>query len=400
MEKNSRETLAETFTTQNKGIDDTSDYSIYCYMKEHPAAFLGVASACVAGATAFINFLMHLYLVMAYRGWNIPPVLFNQDRWSYLYYFFISLLIYCVSACFARELFDKYYIKWYRDSNRIDSLLIWYRTVLLKEEIRGQHHILKTIKNEENYDKEAVDEITIRIASIRKRLFALERDLISIRISFFLLNVILAIGASLGLLLPIIMIVMSVGQWSIKGILLLWLFSFIGYTISAPIFAKIVYPAYSGKSIKKFVKDKYGSATYDEDRKTLLTQYVDDRGEKASKFYSNEGLKRAGILAAIGFVSLLFGTMAMALLPSQGKTLATYVENDELYVVAYYTGSTYVLEEAIIVDDALYVNTDEQRIISNDSDMRFTYMSFENIVLLSERNGSDKTMSEPEAPIV
>ena len=393
MEKKETKSV-ETPSLLNRQTDLQDNYSIYHYFKEHPSVLIAFLSVGIAITTAVINYLSHLYLVAAYRGWNIPPILLSQDRWSYLYYHLASALIFALSITIEYKLMDIAFENWYKNQYRVAALFNWHRALMQHKRIKKQSQTIKTMKKTRLFNGQDINHLLTSHTPLKKASYVLIKDTLLSRVKIFFFWMILpAIGVSLCLLFSIVLVSLSMGEWSIKYVFQLWLYTIFISTFSLPLFARKAYPAYSGKAIAKYVKENWEKVQYEELEKVYFKQHITGTPNQGKqKFYSNEGLKQVGFLIITGFICLFMGIILPLILPNSAESIATYTEDGMLYAVAYYTGNTYVLEDAIQCGNTLYVDTDKQRIISNSNDMRIILTQFENVVLLSEKKGSDKTI--------
>lgn len=349
-------------------------YSIFNYLKKHPAAVIACFSSMVAVITFMSQFLVYIVSKNTLTYWNFDPTYASFDNDSLLYSA-IAAIVYVIITSFATTWFLKtsdVYIE------RKRYYLI--DTLFYKEHSRicnRQNQKLEKLKLIPNIDKDEVFEIEDSINKTRQRIKELKKETKHKKRKahfFFLINVL-----PIFLLVCIFDFVLSFMIAS-KEHLLESMF------VICVIHISTYYFMFGFEKRSQIKKNKL--------KKDIQSKNIDDvinknQCEKEyplfALFIKGDGVSNSAFITqAISiFLVLIFLVFAFALGSTNSQKAKTDIQianiDGEQYAVVYYSDDTYYLEKVCIENRILTIFTNEQRILST-SDISFSVQRFEKVI--------------------
>ena len=114
--------------------------------------------------------------------------------------------------------------------------------------------------------------------------------------------------------------------------------------------------------------------------------------EGIKPLFSDKKLKLAIVAIAFVMASLvLLLSFAGTLSAEQKRCFPLYSDNSASYAIVYFSGTTVFMEEAVVQDGTITIDTTKQRIVTKD-DLSYSLKVFEEVVVI--RNEGESAASE------
>lgn len=114
--------------------------------------------------------------------------------------------------------------------------------------------------------------------------------------------------------------------------------------------------------------------------------------EGVRSLFSDKKLKLAIVQIAFIVVFLIFVlSFAGILSAEQKRCFPIYSDNSASYAIVYFSGTTVFMEEAVVQDGTITIDTTKQRIVTND-DLSYSLKVFENVIII--RNEEESAANE------
>lgn len=376
---------------------DEKQYRIFDYFKDHTGLLVTSISALVAIMSFIIHFAVNRmnYAYLAY--WNIPALHANTNNQNELD-MVVCALIYMVSLFLVQSFLGKT-SDVYRYYNRLLSLVNQSIKISKKtnkqarKKVREYSAMIDLLSNDDNADQEKeatkkrldeckgfIKESTKGIREVKKarrklRWWVTTKLVSAVLLScfiggvcVFLLNAAATIQDSLRLTSSVIFII-------IINFLSCFLPAFLG----------------TWRWGKKMTNEEILARTaelIDKDVPKFPFQSFMKNGIKP--ILTDKKIKRVAILSVVMTVVLLLTMAAGGTLVAENQNrFPIYTDEATSYAVVYTSGSTRYMEEAVIQNGTITIDTTKQRIITSD-DISYNMEVFENVVVIRNDDKQEK----------
>lgn len=358
----------------NFSDNDTDKYSIYNYLKAHPAVLL----ACFSGSVAVITFLSQLivYIVnkntLEYWNFDVAYVSFANNN---LIYSAIAVIVYIAIITFATTWFLKTSVVYLeRKKYYLIASLICKQH---KKHCVNHKKRISRLRSKPNVDTKELDEIEESVISTQNDIDDLDKITRKLKWKArfsFIVNVIpiLILMMLFGFVCAFVIVpkedvIKCIAIFGIAQLLsFYWLFLLEQKT---QINKKKIKKEISNENIADLIKEGRIKQEY-----PIFSLFVKGDG------ITNSAFVLQGVSTLLAFLILIFISVFVLTNNAQFQKEFKIVDIDgENYAVVYYADDTYYLEKAVIWDNNLIVITSKQRIIST-SDISFTVQTFDKVV--------------------
>lgn len=396
--------IAEVQKEVKTSPDSTSEgnqYKIFEYFAEHT----GLLVTCISAVVAILSFVIQFavgrmnYAYLAY--WDIASLHANVTNQNELY-MVMCVLCYMLALMLIRGFLSKtsdtfrYYVQLLSMVNQ--GIKVTKRqNRKLRKELRSISIELERLAPEKR-ESEKGKSIKERCEKSQK---TLENELRSIHrvkkarrklLLWVIIQIIIAIVLSylLGSILLVFVNMTATIRESIYSSRIIVLF------IAADMIGCFV-PAYidARRSSSKYQDEEiFDKAIELIDSENPRFPFENLRGWKIKTILTDKILKSIMVYLSVGMVILLLSMSFIGTLSAEKtRSFPMYTEGTTLYAVVYTSGSTRFMEEAVIQDGTLVIDTTKQRIITSD-DISYNIEAFDNVSVI-RINGAQKI--EPNA---
>lgn len=374
-------------------------YKIFDYFKEHT----GLLMTCVSALVAIMSFILHFavgrmnYAYLAY--WDIASLHANISNQNELYLALGTLLYICalliIQSLISRtaDVF-KYYTCLLLGTNRamkesrkthrqltkkMHQVSTYWKKMSNKErESEWGQKIKENMNKSHELEKESVRSLK-NVKKARNRMCA--RVTVHIILS-------LVLSYLLGCLFLVLLNVSTPIRESFRLSRLVVI-----HIITNLLFYFV--PAYLGarRQIKQFKDNEIHDMVLElsnSDAPGFPFENLMKEGIKP--LFSDNKLKLAIVPIAFVMAFLVFIlSFAGTLSAEQKRCFPIYSDNSASYAIVYFSGSTVFMEEAVVQDGTITIDTTKQRIVTRD-DLSYSFKVFEDVVII--RNEKELSVSE------
>ena len=366
--------VEKTEKVSNLRDNHIDKYSIYNYLKAHPAVLI----TCFSGSVAVITFLSQLisYIVskniLAYWNFDVAYASFADNN---LIYSAIATIVYLAIITFSTI--------WFLKTSEVylqrKKIFVIGSLVCKKQKNHCADHQkrISKLKSKPTVDKKELFEIEKSVTSTQSELDELNNITRKLkrkaRFSFWV-NV-LPILILVWLFGVVCAFVIAPKEDAIKCIVIFSVAQVLNY------YWLFLLEQRTQINKKKLIKDIQS--------KKIVDLIRESRSEQDypifSLFVKGDGITNSafvlqGISTLLAFVILiLVSTFALTNNAKFQKDFKIVDVDGDKYAVVYYADDTYYLEKAVIIDNKLIIITSKQRII-NTSDISFSVQTFDDVV--------------------
>lgn len=354
--------------------NNEDDYKIYAYIKEHMGVFLTAISMLVAGISFFINMVSYALKKFELSKWNIDlneldlPISKN-----FIYYIIFSLIAFTICIFLnmkVSKLIKEYYI--------LEAQYIYSRTYISK--LKAKYKKINKSRNKENKIniKNKIKDTPkgikkSRFSSLNPFIWAALLNFISIYLIF-------------RMLLNIEQELYYIGIYDT-----IYLYVIISFIIT-------IYVCYLNRHDICFDKKRlkidaeittqeilYGDRDISE-LESKINSFKYNKKESKKYLISDKNIKQSFIILLfyiiVYFVFVPF--ISVKYLNISQNTFWIYSDTNVTYAIVYNESNKYVLKEAEIDGNKLYINLSNQRIIES-KDMIMEQMSFDEVIKIDNK---------------
>lgn len=384
--------IAEVKDEKNASPEVTpkeNEYKIFDYFKDHTGLLVTSISALVAVMSVILHFAVSRMNYAYLEYWDIASLHANVNNQNELYTVACSMM-YILSLiiihCFLSKTSDvyRYYnrllstvnqaIKISKKTNKqtqkeLDQLATSFDRLPPKQKKKdAAKEIKKKIEKYKEYMNNREEELKeVKAARVKLMWWVI----IQLFVAFFLSFVI----GSLFLVLVNMTVPFGESLRSTKRIIFIIVADLIMYFVPAYFSTRCTSKQFTNEDILKRTTE-----WLDGDIPKFPFENFLQNGFKS--IFSDKMLKLAAIqLTAVTFIILITMTITGTMSAKHQRSFPIYVDGTQTYAVVYTSGSTRFMEEAVIQDGVLEVDTTKQRIITSD-DISYTIGVFEEVSVI------------------
>ncbi len=354
-------------------IEEEQTYKIYDYMEKHHSLLIACISGMVAIGSLATSILVYIYQCMKLHTWNIPLELIGEigkGKYFYvavigiLYYFFVPIYQMHLQNVFKEHFCFFIYIK------------------LQKKLIRKMRCYLKNKKKgcRKKYSIElvaAMKDLDNSISELKKSMRDVKRIVI-FRIVWKIL------GSSILWVLFFVLFQVSMSKMSSSSIIVSIVCLFVLISVSLISVRNV----YKGTATEE-LKNKINNINSIKEGLVLLPElYIDkqsfwkdiDKKREQKEFFSDNSLSIFGFFVIYAFVAVFIFFSVSGLSDDKMKNGFWIYQSQggQYYAVVYQNQEQVILEEAIIENDDILINTNKQ-LFKIYEDNQFEYREFEHV---------------------
>lgn len=369
MKKSDSKTKIKMLDYNEKEFDSGNNYKIYNYFKENTSFFIASVTIFVGFISALFQFIIYIFKQFELSMWNISMSEFDLSITQNYYY---SIII-CISICFI-GIFSIAFLTHY-----CQKVLVFYaRYIYLKEYIKQYKYKIENEQNSKNNNL-----ISVRKLRLKKYTKDIEDDIKNIKHN---LGIIIFIDLMITIICLLLMV--TINRHITKNQLFelfLWVL-----VISILLTVYILYE--TSKKITKIKTIRNEAKTICEAKNFSLLNKKRKLLILKNKFHFKDMLDDKKIKQTLSALLLLTLVYCLYIpftiiqsMNAQQSIFWIYSDTNGTYAVVYNESNKYVLKEAEIDDDKLYINLSNQRIIES-KDMTMEQMSFDEVIKVDSKN--------------
>lgn len=365
--------------------NNEDDYKIYNYIKEHIGVFLTAISMIVAGISFFINMVSYALKKFELSKWNIDlneldlPISKN-----FIYYIIFSLIAFTICIFLnmkVSKLIKEYYI--------LEAQYIYSRTYISK--LKAKYKKINKSRNKENKIN-IKNKIKDTPKGIRKSRFSSLTPFIwAALLNFISIYLIFRMLLNIEQELYYIEIYDTIYLYVIISFIITIFVCYLNrhdicfdkkrLKIDAEITTQEI--LYGDRDISE-LESKINSLKFLESKINSLIRY--NKKESNKYLISDENIKLSFIILLFYIIVcfVFFPFISVKYLNISQNTFWIYSDTNATYAVVYNESNKYVLKEAEIDGDKLYINLSNQRIIES-KDMIMEQMSFDEVIKVDSK---------------
>ena len=349
-------------------------YSIFNYLKNHPASIIGCFSVGVAVITFFSQLLGYIASKNTLSYWNFN-VMYASLGNKNLLYSAMTAMVYLIIISFTSNWFLKtsdIYIE-RKNCYLIRTLLCKYHKSLCKKYKRK----VSKLKSNTNKAKKEIFELEKSIERLQQETKELKKELLKIKIKahfFFLINILPIIFLTFVFSFTISIMLVPQEEILKSTIVFFCIHVIMDYLIF--LLEKKTYI-----NIKKIKKE---IVTKDIEEVLAATKYENDyplwallkKGDRISNSVFISQVISIVLVFIIFIFSFALGSIHIE--KTKKNFQITNIDGQQ-YAIVYYSDNTYYLEKINIEENILTIFTKDQRII-NTSDISFFIQTFDEVI--------------------